>query len=93
MSTIWLDSALDDLERLRNYIEEHETGNASLVIERIFASVRTLDQFARRGRVGRLRGTYELIVPRTPYFVVYRVVGEDVEILQVIHSARRWPPT
>ena len=91
MSTIWLDSALDDLERLRSYIEEHEAGNAQIVLARIFSSVRTLDQFARRGRIGRLRGTYELVVPRTPYIVVYRIVGEDVEILQVVHGARRWP--
>ena len=91
MRTIWLDSALDDLEPLRTYVEEHEMGSAQLVIERIFASVRTLDQFARRGRIGRLRDTYDLVVPRTPYFVVYRIVGEDIEILRVIHGSRRWP--
>ena len=55
MSTIWLDSALDDLERLGRYIEERDTGNAQVVLARIFTTVRTLDQFARRGRIGRLR--------------------------------------
>jgi len=91
VSTIWLDTALDDLERLSTYIDEHQTGNAQIVLERIFSSVRTLDAFPRRGRAGRLVGTYELVVPRTPYVVMYRIVGENIEILQVIHGAREWP--
>jgi plasmid stabilization system protein ParE len=31
------------------------------------------------------------VVPRTRYIVPYRVTGELVEILRVLHSARRWP--
>ena len=61
MSTIWLARALDDLERLRAYIEDDEAGNAQVVLARIFASVRTLDQFARRGRIGRLSDTRESV--------------------------------
>lgn len=92
MRTIWLDTALDDLERLSTYIDEHQTGNAQIVLERIFSSVRTLDAFPRRGRAGRLVGTYELVVPRTPYLVIYRIAGDNIEILQVIHGARDWQP-
>ncbi|HLH88791.1 MAG TPA: type II toxin-antitoxin system RelE/ParE family toxin [Xanthobacteraceae bacterium] len=35
--------------------------------------------------------TRELVIVGSPYFVPYRVRGERVEILRVIHGARRWP--
>jgi plasmid stabilization system protein ParE len=43
------------------------------------------------GRAGRVRGTRELLIAGTPYIVAYRVVGNRLRILSVIHSARRWP--
>ena len=36
-------------------------------------------------------GTRELVVPRTAYIVPYRVREDVVEILRVLHGARRWP--
>ncbi len=29
--------------------------------------------------------------PETPYLVVYTVAGETVQIVTVLHSARKWP--
>lgn len=43
------------------------------------------------GRVGRIEGTRELVITRTPYIVGYRLVGNTVEILTVLHGARQWP--
>lgn len=43
------------------------------------------------GRPGRVPGTRELVVTRTSFIVPYRIMGERVEILAVIHVARRWP--
>jgi toxin ParE1/3/4 len=45
------------------------------------------------GRPGRVPGTRELVVTRTPYIVPYRVRGDTLEILRVYHGARRWPDT
>ena len=43
------------------------------------------------GRPGRVPGTRELVIPRTPYIVPYRVHRNALEILRVYHGARRWP--
>jgi toxin ParE1/3/4 len=45
------------------------------------------------GRLGRVEGTRELALPPLPYLTVYRVMERAgaVEIVNVIHGARRWP--
>jgi toxin ParE1/3/4 len=43
------------------------------------------------GRIGRIDGTREAVVPRSPYIVVYQVSTETVEVLGVWHAAREWP--
>ncbi len=45
------------------------------------------------GRPGRVDGTREFVVAGTPYIIPYRVRGETVELLAVMHGARRWPDT
>jgi toxin ParE1/3/4 len=36
-------------------------------------------------------GTRELPVSGTPFTVAYRVARREVEILAVLHAARKWP--
>jgi toxin ParE1/3/4 len=43
------------------------------------------------GRIGRRKGTRELVVAGLPYFVVYRLRASTIEVLRVIHGARDWP--
>jgi len=40
---------------------------------------------------GRVADTRELIISGTPYIVPYRIKGEFVQIITVLHSAQRWP--
>jgi hypothetical protein len=42
-------------------------------------------------RPGRVANTRELVIRRTPYIVPYRVKGEVVQIITILHSAQRWP--
>ena len=43
------------------------------------------------GRPGRVAGTRELVVSGIPYIVPYRVKGEVVQIITVLHGAQKWP--
>jgi toxin ParE1/3/4 len=43
------------------------------------------------GRPGRVPGTRELVVPRTPFIVPYRLQRNTLQILRIFHGARRWP--
>ena len=39
---------------------------------------------------GRVKGTREIVV-RPNYVMVYRVIGDVVEVLRVLHTAQQWP--
>lgn len=45
------------------------------------------------GRAGRMKGTRELPLARTPFIAVYRVnrVRRQVEILRLLHGRQQWP--
>ena len=90
MEIVWRPIALEDLEQARHYIAEHNPGAADRLCGRILNSVERLAMLPGLGRPGRVEGTRELIVPRTPYIVAYTVIGAQVMILSVIHSSR-WP--
>jgi toxin ParE1/3/4 len=91
MEVRWLDVALADVAEIYRYIAADDPSAAARVVQRIQAAVRLLAQMPHRGRPGRWPGTRELIILPTPYIVPYRVQGDLVEILRVLHGARRWP--
>jgi len=59
------------------------------VDERIQTQVEQLLHFPKSGRIGRVEGTYELVIVGTPYVAAYRVFADRVRILRVIHGASR----
>jgi toxin ParE1/3/4 len=43
------------------------------------------------GRPGRVAGTRELVISSTPFVVIYRLQGQSIEVLRLLHSAQQWP--
>lgn len=91
---VWARSALDDLDSAIGYIALDRPAAARRVADRIDKAVRSLETMPT-GRPGRVLGTYEKVVTRTPYIVAYAlddsIVGaERVVVLRVIHGARDW---
>ena len=91
MRLVWTRLALDDLDHARDFIEAANPPAVLKVVERIESAVATLAAHPEMGRPGRFEGTRELIVVGTPFIVPYRVHGDRIEILGIIHGARRWP--
>ena len=58
---------------------------------RVIQAVALLQEQPGIGRPDRVPGTRELLVPRTRYLVPYRVSGQTIEILRVLHMSRRLP--
>lgn len=76
MNILWSPEAIGDLASLRAYIAEDDPAAARGVV---------------LGRPGRVPGTRELVIPKTPFVVPYRVQRNVIQILRVYHGTRRWP--
>jgi len=89
---VWRAAALDDLDHLRAYIARDNPRAAEAIRDRIVDPVSALATYPAVGRPGRVSDTRELVIAGTPYIVPYRLSQPDtIEILAVIHGARRWP--
>ena len=91
MRLVWTPAALRDVASVRAYIARDNATAADNQVERILAVDGNLLRFPEIGRPGRRGGTRELVVSRTPYIVAYRLRGEAIEILRVLHARQRWP--
>lgn len=79
------------LEDIYERIAADNPAAAPRVIEQIRIAVERLREFPAIGRPGRVADTRELIISGTPYIVPYRVKGEVIQIITVLHGAQRWP--
>jgi len=87
----WTSVAAGDLKSVHEYLNEHAPARADAIVDRILAGIDVLAQYPNLGRPGRLDGTCELVITGTPFIVFYRVRKSQVEILGVLHAARKWP--
>ena len=87
----WLREAGQDLIEIRRFIAEDHPGAAVQVAKRILDTVTYLRDHPEIGRVGRIPGTRELVIPGLPYIVPYKVKGATIVILGVLHAAQEWP--
>src|SRR5450759_3918790 len=79
MTLLWSPESIHDLLALRAHINEHDPAAAKRVALHILYCVEyLLAENPKLGATGRVPGTRELVIPKTPYIVPYRV-SEYVE--------------
>jgi toxin ParE1/3/4 len=91
MTLKWTRQALQDLRYLYDYIADDNPTAARRMVARIREAADHLRRNPYMGRPGRVPETRELAIVGTPYIVMYRIDGMQVQIVAVIHGARRWP--
>ena len=91
MEVRWAPHAADDLERIFYRIGKDNPTAAREVVATIYEGCSELKSFPNRGRPSRIKGRRELVFPRLPYIVVYRVQAGAVEISRIYHAAQDWP--
>lgn len=89
----WTDEAEQDLENiLTYYLEEAGLRVANAIFVRIKEQVGSLTLFPHRCRPGRVPGTKEYVLHRLPYIAVVHIGDDTVSVLNLIHTARKYPP-
>jgi toxin ParE1/3/4 len=91
MQIRWLKSAIDTRFAQLDYIARDNPGAAERLDDAIERQTGRLGDHPYMGREGRVSGTRELVIMRTPFIVVYRVTAARVEILRILHGAQQWP--
>ncbi len=87
----WTSQAEQDRVAQVEYIAQDKPMAAVGMGDEIERQVEMLAEHPKLGRTGRVRGTRELAITGTPYLAVYRIKGERVQILAILHGAQQWP--
>ena len=91
MKIKWVRLALTDLDEAAAFVSQDNPLAAKRIVRRIRNVARLLSDQPDAGRPGRVHGTRELVIAGTPFILPYRVVRNSVQILRVLHGARKWP--
>lgn len=78
-----------DLAEIFEFIAGDNPAAAIQTLARIERLAELLGQVPFAGRRGRVLGTREMVVPDLPYIVIYRVRRDALEVVSVVHGARR----
>ena len=91
MRVEWTRRALRALKGIAEYIARDRPGAAGRMVLRLREAAEVLQDHPELGREGRVPGTRELVVSGTPFIVPYRIQHDSVQVLTILHAARRWP--
>ena len=87
MSIKWTQVALRSVDDIAAYIANDNPIRATSFVLELQEAVTKLQAHPGMGRAGRVPGTRELVLHKN-YIAIYRVHGDDVEILRLHHAAR-----
>lgn len=89
----WAVAAQRDYRNIIERLEDENPAAAQRISDEFSHRLAQLEMMPEIGRPGRVTGTRELVVVRTPYLVVYHLEQENnlIMIDRVLHGAQRWP--
>ena len=91
MKIEWLPLARQDRDDQLDFVAEQDPWAAIGLGDAIEESIDNLFSHPKLGRIGRVKGTRELVIPSTPYIVAYAIESDRIIILRLLHGAQRWP--
>ena len=79
------------VRKIVDYIAQDSPIAAVEQVDEILEQLSRLTSYPEMGHSGRVNGTRELVIARTPYIAAYRIKGKTIQILRILHGARQWP--
>lgn len=90
MTIRWSQTASTDFAGQIAFIHAERPRAAERVGRLILDQIESLSVHPRRGRIGRLEGTRELVV--APFVIVYEIgAAGSITIVRVLHGRQNWP--
>jgi toxin ParE1/3/4 len=91
LSIRWLPQAQSNRLEQLEFIARDNPLAAINQDEEIERQINMLLTHPKMGRPGRVTGTRELVISSTPFVVIYRLQGQSIDVLRLLHSAQQWP--
>ena len=93
MGIVWTDEALDDLAEILTYYHAKAGPQTAATVERrIVGQIEGLAPFPERIRESdRFPGARELVVSHLPYIVFLKRLSENLVVLNIVHTPRKFP--
>jgi len=83
--------ARDDLRYIKEFLYERNQEACKKVLNYIFESIEKIPNNPNIGRIGKVLRTREFVLPKYPYFIVYQIKDENLLILRILHTSRKYP--
>lgn len=91
MQIKWLPTALENLNNVAQYLNEHNPKAAQAFVREVHDLTLLLKQHPSMGRVGRVFGTRELVLQNFAYLIPYRMKNNCIEILRIFPTRMAQP--
>ncbi len=91
MKLVWLPTAIANRDAQLDYISQDSPQAAIEQGDQIERQINQLIKHPEIGRPGRKLGTYELVISRTPFIMVYRIKHKSkrIELIRILHGAQQ----
>jgi toxin ParE1/3/4 len=90
-TVFWTKRALRRLDQIGAEIWKSNPVASSRVISRLISATDILAEHSAIGRVGRIFSTREIVLTDIPYIIAYRILGDRIDILTILHMSQKWP--
>lgn len=91
MKLLWLPRAIEDFNNQINHIANDNLRTAAEQGDRIINQSAQLLIYPEMGRLGRVEGTRELVIGRTPFILIYRAMKGHIELIRLLHGSQKFP--
>lgn len=89
---VWSSPAQRDLLRHAESLQDRDPNAALRILDAIDDRANWLARYPHAGQAVEGTETRSFRVLRTPYVIVYRIVGTTVQVVRVHHGAENWLP-
>ena len=85
----WTDGAMAKRDAAIEHIARDNLDTALNQLGQVMKQTERLTRFPSLGRSGQIKGTRELSITRTRFVVVYRIIGENIQIMRFLHTSQK----
>ncbi len=91
MKILLTPTANHDIKYIYSYIvENNDISTAKKVLSSIENMIDHLEKFSELGKVGRVKNTRELTVPKLPFIIIYKLYKTHIAIVSIMHTSKKW---